>query len=33
MGNIRTSFVKRLARELVETHQGVFTADFEENKN
>lgn len=32
MGNIRTSFVKRLARELVENHQGVFTADFEENK-
>ena len=32
MGNIRTSFVKRLARELVETHNGVFTTDFEENK-
>ena len=32
MGNIRTSFVKRLARELVDTHKGVFTTDFEENK-
>ena len=32
MGNIRTSFVKRLAKELVETHKGVFTTDFEENK-
>ena len=32
MGNIRTSFVKRLARELIETHKGVFTTDFEENK-
>ena len=30
MGNIRTSFVKRLAKELIET--GVFTTDFEENK-
>ena len=30
MGNIRTSFVKRLAKEL--THKGVFTTDFEENK-
>ena len=32
MGNIRTSFVKRLAKELIETHNGVFTTDFEENK-
>lgn len=32
MGNIRTSFVKRLARELVETHKGAFTTDFDENK-
>ena len=32
MGNIRTSFVKRLAKELIETHKGVFTTDFEENK-
>ena len=24
MGNIRTSFVKRLAKELIETHKGVF---------
>ena len=29
MGNIRTSFVKRLAKELI---KGVFTTDFEENK-
>ncbi|WP_409199665.1 30S ribosomal protein S17e [Methanobrevibacter sp. DSM 116169] len=32
MGNIRTSFVKRLSRELIETHEGVFTTDFDENK-
>lgn len=32
MGNIRTSFVKRLSRELIETHQGKFTTDFDENK-
>ncbi|MCC7554133.1 MAG: 30S ribosomal protein S17e [Methanobacteriaceae archaeon] len=32
MGNIRTSFVKRLSRELIETHQGEFTTDFDENK-
>ena len=25
-------FVKRLAKELIETHKGVFTTDFEENK-
>ena len=29
MGNIRTSFVKRLAKELIETHKGVFTTDFD----
>ena len=28
MGNIRTSFVKRLAKELIETHKGVFTTFF-----
>ena len=28
----KTSFVKRLAKELIETHKGVFTTDFEENK-
>lgn len=32
MGNIRTSFVKRLSRELIETHKGEFTTDFDENK-
>ena len=32
MGNIRTSFVKRLARELIETHKGVFTTDFKKKK-
>lgn len=32
MGNIRTSFVKRMSKELIETHPGVFTTDFEENK-
>ena len=32
MGNIRTSFVKRISRELIDTHPGKFTTDFEENK-
>jgi small subunit ribosomal protein S17e len=32
MGNVRTSFVKRTSRELIETHSGVFTRNFEENK-
>jgi small subunit ribosomal protein S17e len=32
MGNIRTSHVKRLSKELIETHQGKFTTDFDENK-
>ena len=32
MGNIRTSFVKRLAKELVESHPGIFTNNFDENK-
>lgn len=32
MGNIRTSFVKRMSRELIETHPGKFTEDFDENK-
>ena len=32
MGNIRTSFVKRTSKELIEIHQGVFTTDFDENK-
>jgi small subunit ribosomal protein S17e len=32
MGNIRTSFVKRMSRELIETHEGKFTTDFDENK-
>ncbi|AIS32278.1 MULTISPECIES: 30S ribosomal protein S17e [Methanobacterium] len=32
MGNIRTSFVKRTAKELIETYPGKFTTDFDENK-
>ncbi|MBC7118041.1 MAG: 30S ribosomal protein S17e [Methanobacteriaceae archaeon] len=32
MGNIRTAFVKRIAKELVEKNPGKFTIDFEENK-
>jgi small subunit ribosomal protein S17e len=32
MGNIRTSFVKRISKELIETHKGKFTTDFDENK-
>ncbi|ADL58789.1 MULTISPECIES: 30S ribosomal protein S17e [Methanothermobacter] len=32
MGNIRTSFVKRIAKELIETHPGKFTSDFDKNK-
>jgi small subunit ribosomal protein S17e len=32
MGNIRTSHVKRLSKELIENHQGKFTTDFDENK-
>lgn len=32
MGNIRTSFVKRTAKELIETYEGKFTTDFDENK-
>lgn len=32
MGNIRTSFVKRKSRELIETHPNVFTTNFDENK-
>ncbi len=32
MGNIRTSFVKRTSRELIETYEGTFTRDFDENK-
>jgi small subunit ribosomal protein S17e len=32
MGNIRTSFVKRTSRELIETYEGIFTTDFDENK-
>jgi small subunit ribosomal protein S17e len=31
MGNIRTTFVKRISRELIETHSD-FTTDFETNK-
>ena len=32
MGNIRTGFVKRVAKELVENNPGKFTLDFEKNK-
>ncbi|MBM4241087.1 MAG: 30S ribosomal protein S17e [Euryarchaeota archaeon] len=32
MGNIRTSFVKRMAKDLIETHADKFSNDFEENK-
>ena len=32
MGNIRTSFVKRISKELIETYEGKFTMDFDENK-
>lgn len=32
MGNIRTSFVKRIAKEMIETHEHKFTTDFEDNK-
>lgn len=32
MGNIRTSFVKRIAKELIETYNDKFTTDFDENK-
>ncbi|MDD1764082.1 MAG: 30S ribosomal protein S17e [Methanobacteriaceae archaeon] len=32
MGNIRTTFVKRTAKELIETYPGKFTTDFDENK-
>ncbi|MDI6724549.1 MAG: 30S ribosomal protein S17e [Methanobacterium sp.] len=32
MGNIRTSFVKRTAKELIENYEGKFTTDFDENK-
>jgi small subunit ribosomal protein S17e len=32
MGNIRTSFVKRTSKELIESYEGTFTTDFDENK-
>ncbi|MDR3222162.1 MAG: 30S ribosomal protein S17e [Methanobrevibacter sp.] len=32
MGNIRTSFVKRISKELIETHIGKFSTDFDDNK-
>ncbi len=32
MGNIRTSFIKRTSKELIENYEGKFTTDFEENK-
>ena len=32
MGNIRTSFIKRTSKELIENYEGKFSTDFEENK-
>jgi len=32
MGRIRTQFIKRLGRELVETHKDALKETFEENK-
>ncbi|HDI02825.1 MAG TPA: 30S ribosomal protein S17e [Candidatus Aenigmarchaeota archaeon] len=32
MGNIRTTFIKNLARELLEKYPENLTADFEKNK-
>lgn len=32
MGNIRTTFVKRTAKELIEAHGDKFNTDFENNK-
>ncbi|PAV07357.1 30S ribosomal protein S17e [Methanosphaera cuniculi] len=32
MGNIRTTFVKRTAKELLEEHGDKFNNDFENNK-
>ncbi|NLU04791.1 MAG: 30S ribosomal protein S17e [Methanothermobacter sp.] len=32
MGNIRISFVKRIAKEMIENHPGKFTDDFDTNK-
>ncbi|PKK85761.1 MAG: 30S ribosomal protein S17e [Thermoplasmata archaeon HGW-Thermoplasmata-1] len=32
MGNIRQTYVKRVAVELVKKHADVFTTDFEQNK-
>ena len=32
MGNIRTTFVKRTAKELLELHGDKFNSDFENNK-
>ncbi len=32
MGNIRSSFIKRISKELIENYNGKFTNDFDENK-
>ncbi len=32
MGNIRPTYIKRVAIELVKQHPNEFTADFEQNK-
>jgi len=32
MGNVRPTFIKRLAEELIEENKEVFSGDFEHNK-
>ncbi|AEG17759.1 30S ribosomal protein S17e [Methanobacterium paludis] len=32
MGNIRTTFIKRTSKELIERYEGIFTTDFDQNK-
>ncbi|MGO9388475.1 MAG: 30S ribosomal protein S17e [Methanobacterium sp.] len=32
MGNIRSSFIKRVSKELIENYPSKFTKDFDENK-
>ncbi len=33
MGRVRPTYIKRLARDLVETEEGRFSDDFDHNKN
>ena len=33
MGRIKTTFIKRITRDLVKTHGAKFTKEFEKNKN